>query len=77
LGLSSPLENLLRSPFFCFAIRYQAATPYHYSAMAPRKRAIPAEEWERHREVIKGLFAQKPLIEVIEEMKQKYNFEAT
>ncbi|PMD63137.1 ankyrin [Hyaloscypha bicolor E] len=45
--------------------------------MAPRKRAIPAEEWERHREVIKGLFAQKPLIEVIEEMKQKYNFEAT
>jgi hypothetical protein len=45
--------------------------------MAPRDRAIPAEEWERHREVIKGLFAQKLLVEVIEEMKQKYNFEAT
>ena len=45
--------------------------------MAPRNRAIPAEEWERHKRVIKGLFAQKHLIEVIEEMKQKYNFEAT
>jgi hypothetical protein len=45
--------------------------------MAPRHRAIPAEEWERHRNVIKSLFDQKPLIEVIEEMKQTYNFEAT
>jgi hypothetical protein len=45
--------------------------------MAPRNRTIPAEEWERHREVIKGLFVQKFLAEVIEEMKQKYNFEAT
>jgi hypothetical protein len=45
--------------------------------MASRSRAILAEEWERHKEVIKGLFAQKQLAEVIEEMKQKHNFHAT
>lgn len=73
----SPFKILLRIPFFCFVIRYQAATPYHCLAMASRSRAIPAEEWERHKEAIKGLFAQKYLAEVIEEMKQKYNFDAT
>jgi hypothetical protein len=45
--------------------------------MASRSRAIPAEEWERYKETIKGLFGQKHLPEVIEEMKQKYNFDAT
>jgi hypothetical protein len=45
--------------------------------MASRSCAIPAEEWERHKETIKGLFAQKHLAEVIEEMKRKYNFDAT
>ncbi|KAN0094104.1 ankyrin [Hyaloscypha variabilis] len=45
--------------------------------MAPKSCAIPVEEWERHKEAIKGLFAQKPLAEVIQEMKRKYNFEAS
>jgi hypothetical protein len=45
--------------------------------MAPKSCAISVEEWERHKEAIKGLFAQKPLAEVIQEMKRKYNFEAS
>jgi hypothetical protein len=45
--------------------------------MTPKSRAIPIEEWERHKDVIRGLFAQKNLVEVIEEMKQKYDFDAT
>lgn len=45
--------------------------------MAPRSRKIPAEEWERHKETIKGLFADKYLAEVITEMKQQHNFHAT
>jgi len=45
--------------------------------MASRSRAIPAKEWERHKETITGLFAQEHLAEVIEEMKRKYNFDAT
>jgi hypothetical protein len=52
-------------------------TSNHYSAMAPKSRAIPTEEWERHKDVIRDLFAQKNLVEVIEEMKQKYDFDAT
>jgi hypothetical protein len=45
--------------------------------MAPKSHAIPAEKWESHKETIKGLFARKPLAEVIEEMKQKHGFDAT
>jgi hypothetical protein len=45
--------------------------------MVFKSRAIPKEEWERHKEVIKDLFAQKNLVEVIEEMKQGYRFDAT
>ena len=45
--------------------------------MTPKSCAIPVEEWERHKEAIKSLFAQKALAEVIEEMKLKYNFNAS
>jgi hypothetical protein len=45
--------------------------------MAPKRHTIPAEEWKRHKNTIKGLFARKPLAEVIEEMKQKHDFDAT
>lgn len=45
--------------------------------MAPKSRAIPIEEWERHKDVIRDLFAQKYLAEVIEEMKREHDFDAT
>jgi hypothetical protein len=51
--------------------------PNHYSIMASKNRAIPIEEWERHKDAIRGLFAQKNLAEVIEEMKRRHDFDAT
>jgi len=45
--------------------------------MASKNRAIPIEEWERHKDAIRGLFAQKNLAEVIEEMKRRHDFDAT
>jgi hypothetical protein len=70
---------LLRIPFFSFSIWNQmtGCNSNHYSAMAPKSRAIPIEEWERHKDAIKGLFAQKNLAEVVEEMKRRYDFDAT
>jgi hypothetical protein len=51
--------------------------PTTIQQMAPKSRAIPIEEWERHKDAIRGLFAQKGLAEVIEEMKQRHDFDAT
>jgi hypothetical protein len=57
--------------------RYEAATFNHHPAMAPKSRAIPIDEWERHKDVIRDLFGQKNLAEVIEEMKRSHDFDAT
>ena len=77
LGLISLSEIILRILFSYVVIRCKAVTLCRFLAMASRSRAIPAEEWERNKETIKDLFARKRLTQVIEEMKQEHNFDAT